>query len=352
MSDIELKAEEEVEHLLTDDMVEWSRKQADFVCNTWNVGYFYGADGDIHGVDRDDYYQAASVGLVESAHLFKDEGYDFKTYAFLRVRGEVFKEVVSQWNIGSLSGGIDNVHYRIVFTHLPRLLREAEGKFDSVELANQLTDIGSGTLASQPQKSITPQMVQDVYSYMGSHQSLDTPIEVEDGDDIITMGDMVESGDPTPEDLVTRKQLVEQMHEALQNISMDDIDREIVVSRMLANRPKTLKVLMKELGVPSSTLHDREQKIIEKLRIVMGVELDFDNKQLRIIEKQIDTVDRRISKSESNKHITVKCREARRVMLSDNKRDHFIDCGCRECRNLHNAYRQNLPHFIRKGASV
>lgn len=240
------------------DNIKWAKRMANQVCDRWNVGIITDIQGNIVAVDRDDYHQAAMVGLVESARSFKGQS-SFRTYAYRKIRGGVLREVISNWNIGSFGS---YKAYEFIFTNLPHVLRKLNDNFDSEAVADELnktTDL-----------IITTSAVEDVYSYMDRYQSLNTTIELDDGD-TVELVDLIADDKPDPETLLLQEEQKAQLHQAMQNIKLDDLDQEIVVLRMLAEDPMSQADLGSRFKISQQAVAKRETIIIEKLRKEMNI---------------------------------------------------------------------------------
>lgn len=231
---------------LINDNIQWACNQANFICDRWNINDY-----------RDDYHQAALVGLVEASRKYKgSNNASFKTYAFLWVRGEVIKEIIRNWNVGTLS----ETAYQI-FTNLSHIIRKLGGTFDK--------DRAAELLSKEINRHVTSDMVVDIYSYMGGNISLDYQ-QTSDANNM-SLIDVVLQDKEDPETLLLQEEQKAQLHQAMQNIELDDLDQEIVVLRMLAEDPMSQADLGSRFKISQQAVAKRETIIIEKLRKEMNI---------------------------------------------------------------------------------
>lgn len=195
------------------------------------------------GVPLEDLVQQGNLGLLKAAAKF-DPARECRliTYASYWIRAEIRDYVVRT--------------YRIVRLGTTRTERRAMRTFrrKGVESAEELAE-HSGMPLRRAHR-LWPLLCQGDLSLDLRHDQRAPVIE------------RLESGGPTPEDIVARRDEVEGVREVLATAlsQLSDRERRIVNARMLADEPRTLQELGDEMGVSKERVRQLEERLRRKLR--------------------------------------------------------------------------------------
>ena len=100
------------------------------------------------------------------------------------------------------------------------------------------------------------------YSTAGRKVSIHTPISDDDPD--LTLEDVLESSDPSPESILMERELLDALHEELDHL---DPDGRRICELIMQN--KTEREMAADLGRSQSTLNYQKRKVLSLLREVL-----------------------------------------------------------------------------------
>lgn len=195
------------------------------------------------GVPLEDLIQQGNIGLLKAASKYEPERQcRLITYAVYWIRAEIRDYVVRSYRIVRLGTTRTERHAMRIFRR--------QGVADAAELASE-----SG-MPLQRAEQLWPLLCQ-------SDLSLDAPV-----DERASFGDRFESEMVDPEARVAEVREAERRREALKSALADLSEREqlIVESRLLAEEPKTLEHLGKEMGVSKERVRQIESRLRGKLK--------------------------------------------------------------------------------------
>lgn len=219
-----------------------------------------------HGVDHEDLYQVARMGLLEALKRFDpDEEARFETYMRHRVRAEVDRFVIeaSRPVRYGLSRGA-----KILFFHLKREAYKARQEFPDIT-QSELTTL----LAKRLQ--VSEAMVEEATQVFFSNPlELDKPV-YENG----TAGDFLVDESPTPEENVITVMdgavLSKALNEAIS--ALDQRETAIIRNRVMSEGRCTLEDMAAQLGgLSKERARQLEARALRKLRKRLSKDARFE----------------------------------------------------------------------------
>jgi len=198
--------------------------------------------------DLDDLISAGTVGLVKAARAFDpSREVNFKTYAYIRVRGAVIDELRRR---SFLPAG---VHKQI------RELREAYGR--------HMAETGKPPTDEELAKAL--EISVDRLYHMLEEARRRNFLSIHGlSDDEATLGSLpLSDGQPSPDQQAERRELLENMTKAISELSK----RDRLVVLLYYDRDLTMKEAARVLGVTESRFSQLHASAIFKLSMKMGI---------------------------------------------------------------------------------
>ncbi|MGB5809699.1 MAG: sigma-70 family RNA polymerase sigma factor [Polyangiales bacterium] len=195
------------------------------------------------GVPIEDLIQQGNLGLLKAAAKFDPEKQcRLITYAAYWIRAEIRDYVVRS--------------YRIVRLGTTRTERRAMRVFrrKSVESPEALAEeSGMPMLRAQ---QLWPLLTRGDMSLDVSVSDAPSPL------------DRIGADQLTPEDAMARAEAIHRVRDDLDSVlaSLSDREQRIVTARMMADQPRTLEALGREMGVSKERVRQLEVRVREKLR--------------------------------------------------------------------------------------
>jgi RNA polymerase sigma factor for flagellar operon FliA len=195
-------------------------------------------------VDNDDLYSAACMGLVESLQKFdKGRSVDFYSYAERRIKGAIL-DALRQMDFLPR-----NVRTRL--KHFEDLLHELTGKLGRRPNIDELVEYTKLTM-------------DEVYNFLnlietGQITSLDSTLD-EDGD--ISLMDTIRSYVESPEDSVSKEQIVEKLGEVIDTLP----EKEKLVITLYYYEELTMKEIGDILNISESRVSQIHSEAIKKMK--------------------------------------------------------------------------------------
>ena len=199
------------------------------------------------GIDYDDIYQVACLGLVYAVDRFDiSKGYEFSSFATPTIIGEIKKHFRDKgWTI-RVPRRIQELSQKINLAR--NTLNQKLQRIPRVEEIADYLDVTTEEVleAMEASKVYTP-------------QSLDTPYESDGEDKETTLGDLVGSEDKSFLEIENNDFL-----EIIIN-KLNDVEKKIIEYRYFQR--KTQVDIAAELGISQMTVSRVEKKIMERFRL-------------------------------------------------------------------------------------
>ncbi|ERJ85098.1 putative RNA polymerase sigma-B factor [Peptostreptococcaceae bacterium oral taxon 113 str. W5053] len=203
------------------------------------------------GIEFDDLYQVASVGLILAVDRFETErGYKFSSFATPTIIGEIKKYFRDKGWVIRVPRRIQELSKRVnnAKTHLSQTLQKSPSIQDIAEYID-----------STEEEVLEAMEASKVYA----PQSLDASFESSDDDRDINLTDLIGEEDDAFEKIEMRDLIQRGMSK------LNEVERKILQDRYFDK--KTQVAISKELGISQMTVSRIEKKIIEKFREEMKV---------------------------------------------------------------------------------
>ena len=192
--------------------------------------------------DMDDLISAGTVGLVKAARGFDpSKNAEFKTYAYIRIRGAVIDELRSRSFLPS------TVHERIrrVQRAYQRIAGERQSPPTDEELANEA--------------GLTPSQL--YHTLEGARRDHFLSIHGLGGDDAVLDSLLPPDGGPSPDMEVERKELLEKLAAAIKDLPK----RDRIIILLYYERDLTMKEAAQVLGLTESRISQLHASALFKL---------------------------------------------------------------------------------------
>lgn len=198
------------------------------------------------GIDYDDIFQVASLGLIYAIERFDIErGFKFSSFATPTIVGEIKKYFRDKgWTM-----------------RVPRRIQELSKKINvaKVKLRQDLQKVPTVSDIAEYLKCTESQVLEAMEaSYVYSPKSLDITFDTSDSDKNIHLRDLIGEEDRYYL-LFENKDFVDRMLNKL-----NDVEHKIIIDRYF--KDKTQIVVAEELGVSQMTISRMEKKIIQKFK--------------------------------------------------------------------------------------
>ena len=203
------------------------------------------------GIEFDDLYQVASVGLILAVDRFETErGYKFSSFATPTIIGEIKKYFRDKGWVIRVPRRIQELSKRVnnAKTHLSQTLQKSPSIQDIAKYID-----------STEEEVLEAMEASKVYA----PQSLDASFESSDDDRDINLTDLIGEEDDAFEKIEMRDLIQRGMSK------LNEVERKILQDRYFDK--KTQVAISKELGISQMTVSRIEKKIIEKFREEMKV---------------------------------------------------------------------------------
>jgi RNA polymerase sigma-B factor len=196
------------------------------------------------GIERDDLYQVASLGLIYAIERFDpNKGYEFSSFATPTIMGEIKRYFRDKGRVIRVPRRIQNL-YKKINTAKKILPQELQRTPTVKDIADYL---------GEDEETILETMeASKVYA----PQSLDMKFQVQKGESSVDLSDMIGREDKNF-DSVELKDLIEKSTERL-----NDIEKEILQLRYYEGR--TQVDIAKRLSISQMTVSRLEKKILQK----------------------------------------------------------------------------------------
>jgi RNA polymerase sigma-32 factor len=213
-----------------------------------------------------DLIQSGNVGLMEAVQRFDPyQNVKLSTYAAYWIRAYILKYILDNFRIVRL--GTTRAQRKLFF-RLNKEKRELERQGFEVEpklLAERL-DVSEEDVVDMSQRLSEG----DISLNAPAHRDESTRAEV---------GDFVSGGGPSAEQTVADAELRRVFLGKVRDFAegLEPRDRKLVEERVLADEPKTLAELGRELGVSRERVRQLEARIVDRLREYLKTNLvDFE----------------------------------------------------------------------------
>jgi RNA polymerase sigma-32 factor len=212
-----------------------------------------------YGLPSDDLIQEGTIGLLEAANRFEPErGFRFSTFAMWWVRAFVLNYVLRNWSIVKV---VTSGPRKSLFFKMQRLRSRIGGSIGGPLSTDEKAALASilGTSVRQVEEMETHLILRD--------RSLNAPVSTE-GEGGQTLQDLVAAPDPSPEQVVVKRNLKtayrDWLRAALETLS--ERERTIIEKRWMMEDSSTLKHLGMHFGVSPERVRQIENAALSKLR--------------------------------------------------------------------------------------
>jgi RNA polymerase sigma-32 factor len=211
-----------------------------------------------------DLIQEGNVGLMQAVKRFDPyRGVRFTTYSSFWIRAHILKFIMDNWSLVRI--GTTQAQRKLFFDLKKEKERLERMGFDPVpKLVAETLQVKEDEVVSMDQRM------------RGADISLDTIV----GDDAkVTFGDLLPAGTPAADERLGDKELKELFTQKLGEfrLSLDGRNREIFETRMLAEKPKTLREIGQKYNISPERVRQIEEEIVGKAREFLRREIpDFD----------------------------------------------------------------------------
>jgi len=211
-----------------------------------------------------DLIQEGNVGLMQAVKRFDPyRGVRFTTYSSFWIRAHILKFIMDNWSLVRI--GTTQAQRKLFFDLKKEKERIERMGFDPVpKLVAENLEVKEDEVVSMDQRM------------RGADISLDTLV----GDDArVTFGDLLPAGTPAADERLGDKELKELFTQKLGEfrLSLDGRNREIFETRMLAERPKTLREIGQKYNISAERVRQIEEEIVGKAREFLRKEIpDFE----------------------------------------------------------------------------
>jgi RNA polymerase sigma-32 factor len=217
-------------------------------------------------ISYEDLMQEGMAGLLKAASMFDTtQEVTFLTYAMWWVKANMKRYVMDYKSVVKMGTTRDD---RTLFSNLSKSLREAEES--GLEGEDKLDYIAASLSVK---KDSLRQMMS---SLKGADVRLDTPVKAgEDGSTLRV--DLLQD----PNDTHGKYEDADELHSLTYAISeimptMPELEREIIRSRFLTDRPKTLRDLEGEMNISREWVRRVEKRAIDRLRKRLRVQYGIE----------------------------------------------------------------------------
>ena len=211
-----------------------------------------------------DLIQEGNVGLLQALKRFDPfRGVRFTSYASFWIRAYILKYIMENWRL-----------VKIGTTQAQRKLF-----FDLKKEKERLEQMGFDPTPQLVAKSLNVRE-EDVISMTQRLEESEISLDTQLGEDSReTLGDMIPAGGPPTEERVgseeARRLLLTKIEEFKERLR--ERERDILESRMLADKPATLRELGKKYGISPERVRQIEGEILKQLREFLREEIpDFE----------------------------------------------------------------------------
>lgn len=202
------------------------------------------------GLPLIDLINEGNIGLMNALEKYDvDRGYHFISYAVWWIRQAILKAICEKARTVRLP--LNRANELLQIQKAQRKLMHEHGEEPTVE------EIGGAT-------NLDPELVEDLMSISREMVSLDAPVYGDAANS--TVGDFIEDGYRSAEDIVIEKSLQDDINEALKTLSTKE--REIIEMRFGLNgaMPMSLKEIGELYNLTKERIRQIEKKALDRMR--------------------------------------------------------------------------------------
>lgn len=216
------------------------------------------------GVDINDLFGAAQVGLMKAFKKWDPEKGRLSTYAYQWIKEDV-RDTVRK-NMANIPLGTTSFD-KFLFSNYNSAMMRLKTEMPGATTEERHAALADEYIRDNP-KAKKPALLKKITEYLAkrsSRASIDAPVSP---NSTKTFGEYIESDDPTAAELVEKQSELDHRRRQL-GAALDTLkprEREILIARRLSDPPKTLEELSPVYSVSRERIRQIEMRAFEKLQ--------------------------------------------------------------------------------------
>lgn len=214
-----------------------------------------------YGLPMSDLVAEGNIGLMKSVKKFDpDKGFRLSTYALWWIKASIQEYILRNWSLVKI--GTTNAQKKLFFN-----LRKLKNKLTLIENHHDgeksLTQDKAETIAHE--LNVSSKDVLEMDSRLSGDMSLNAPISTDEGSG--QWQDWLEDDSQSQEETLIENEITTKRKQLLADAlqSLNDRERDIIISRRLNENSSTLEQLSEHYGISRERVRQIETRAMEKL---------------------------------------------------------------------------------------